>query len=98
MKHFVSTVMFTVLAAIGTAHAADEAPKTNSKMATCNKESSGKTGDERKAFMSSCLSAKPAAAAKPESKMTSCNKASAGKTGDERKAFMSTCLSAKPAA
>ena len=29
-----------------------------SKMATCNKEATGKKGDERKAFMKECLSAK----------------------------------------
>jgi hypothetical protein len=29
-----------------------------SKMATCNKEATGKKGDERKAFMSECLKAK----------------------------------------
>jgi len=29
-----------------------------SKMATCNKEASGKKGDERKKFMSECLKAK----------------------------------------
>ena len=33
------------------------------KMATCNKDAGEKKGDERKAFMKSCLSAKPAAAA-----------------------------------
>ena len=31
------------------------------KMATCNKEATGKKGDERKAFMKECLSNKPAA-------------------------------------
>jgi hypothetical protein len=59
-------------------------------MAVCNKEAEGKKGDERKAFMKSCLSAK-----KPEtqqSKMKTCNAEAAGKKGDERKAFMSECL------
>ena len=32
-----------------------------SKMATCNKDAGDKKGDERKAFMKECLSAKPAA-------------------------------------
>ena len=93
----VVTLAFAAMSA-QSVFAADPPAKTNNKMAACNKDSAGKTGDEKKAFMSSCLSAKPAAAAKPESKMTTCNKASAGKTGDEKKAFMSTCLSAKPAA
>lgn len=75
--------------------AADAPAKGNSKMAECNKQSAGKTGDEKKAFMSSCMSAKPAPA--KGSKMSECNKQSAGKTGDERKAFMSACMSGKPA-
>ena len=65
-----------------------------SKMTTCNKDATGKKGDERKTFMKSCLSA-----AKPmtqQDKMKSCNADTKAKTlkGDERKAFMKTCLSA----
>ncbi|NRR28967.1 phosphate starvation-inducible protein PsiF [Oxalobacteraceae bacterium] len=75
------------------------APKgaQQSKMVTCNADAAGKKGDERKAFMKECLSAKPAAAAAPvtqQSKMKTCNADAAGKKGDERKAFMKTCLSA----
>lgn len=68
------------------------------KMATCNKDATGKKGDERKAFMKSCLSAKPAetaAAPTQQEKMKTCNVDATGKKGDERKAFMKTCLSAK---
>ena len=72
------------------------------KMATCNKDATGKKGDERKAFMKECLSSKPAApAAAPaagnsqQNKMATCNKEATGKKGDERKAFMSECLKAK---
>ena len=60
-------------------------------------------GDERKAFMKTCLSAKPGKAAKAEAgagatqqnKMKMCNKEAGAKKlkGDERKTFMSTCLS-----
>jgi hypothetical protein len=52
-------------------------------------------GDERKAFMSKCLSAKPAMTSQQE-KMKTCNADAAAKAlkGDERKAFMSKCLSA----
>ncbi|WP_079417094.1 PsiF family protein [Thiomonas intermedia] len=41
-----------------------------SRMAQCNKEATGKTGDARKTFMKECLAAKPAAteAAKPAAK------------------------------
>jgi hypothetical protein len=46
-------------------------------MSTCNAQAGDKKGDERKAFMKTCLSRKPAAPAKPESKMAMCNKKTA---------------------
>jgi hypothetical protein len=60
------------------------------RMTECNKKASGMKGDERKAFMSSCLKDKP------QDRMTKCNKdASAkGMKGDDRKKFMSECLKA----
>ena len=75
------------------AFAADPAPAKNSqqsKMTTCNKEAEGKKGDERKAFMKECLSAKKAT---QQEKMKTCNVDAKGKKGDERKAFMKECLS-----
>jgi hypothetical protein len=77
----------------GSAHAAEPTAQQN-KMATCNKEAGDMKGDERKAFMKKCLSAKPAATTQQE-KMKLCNAEAKGKTGDERKKFMSECLSAK---
>jgi len=73
------------------------------KMASCNKDAGEKAlkGDERKAFMKDCLSAKPAAAADAQTtqqgKMATCNKEAADKAlkGPDRKAFMKTCLSNK---
>ena len=68
------------------------------KMVTCNKDATGKKGDERKAFMKECLSNKPAVAAPPptqQQKMVTCNKDATGKKGDDRKAFMKQCLSNK---
>jgi hypothetical protein len=67
------------------------------KMVTCNKDATGKKGDERKAFMKECLSNKAVAAPPPtqQQKMVSCNKDATGKKGDERKAFMKQCLSNK---
>ena len=62
-------------------------------MASCNKEAGDKKGDERKAFMKECLSAKKTTT--QQSKMTSCNKEAGDKKGAERKAFMKECLSAK---
>ena len=72
------------------------------KMKTCNDAATAKglgegKGDERKAFMQECLSAKPAKSGKTaqQEKMTVCNKEAGDKKlkGDERKKFMSTCLS-----
>ncbi len=69
------------------------------KMTTCNADASAKSlkGDDRKAFMSTCLKATPAAPATQQDKMKTCN-ASAGTQalkGDARKAFMSDCLKKK---
>ncbi|KMM79486.1 PsiF family protein [Pseudomonas deceptionensis] len=70
------------------------------KMTTCNADASAKAlkGDERKAFMSNCLKAKPATAATTQQdKMKTCN-ATAGTQalkGDARKTFMSDCLKKK---
>lgn len=77
------------------------APAQQNKMKTCNEEATAKglgegKGDERKAFMKECLSAKPVkAGGTQQSKMKSCNKEAGEKNlkGDERKKFMSTCLS-----
>jgi hypothetical protein len=75
------------------------------KMKACNSEADAKglsgegKGEERKAFMKECLSAKApakaAAAKNQQEKMKSCNKEAKAKNlkGDERKSFMSTCLS-----
>lgn len=63
------------------------------KMATCNKEAGDKAlkGDERKKFMSECLSK---AKMTQQEKMKACNKDAKEKAlkGDERKQFMSECL------
>ena len=81
------------------------APAQHNKMKTCNAEANAKglgegKGDERKAFMKTCLSTKPekavkAAAEGQQNKMKICNKEAGAKKlkGDERKTFMSTCLS-----
>jgi psiF repeat len=77
------------------------APAQQNKMKTCSAEATAKglgegKGDERKAFMKECLSAKPVKAGETQqNKMKSCNKEAGEKNlkGDERKKFMSTCLS-----
>lgn len=67
------------------------------RMKECNTQANDKglKGDERKAFMKQCLSAKKDARAAQQEKMKTCN-AEANKQalkGDERKAFMKECLS-----
>lgn len=64
--------------------------KQQTKMGECNASAADKKGDERKAFMKTCLSNK-----KPtqQMKMKTCNADAKGKAGDERKAFMKECLS-----
>ena len=68
------------------------------KMKTCNADATAKAlkGDERKAYMSTCLKAGSDAKkmTPQQEKMKSCNADATSKAlkGDERKAFMSTCL------
>lgn len=78
------------------ADAAASAPmmgKQQTKMAECNKDATGRKGDDRKAFMKTCLSNKKMA---QQEKMKSCNADPKAKTmkGDARKGFMKECLSA----
>ncbi len=83
------------------AHAADAPAKAptaqQQKMTTCNAEAKTKAlkGDERKAFMKECLSAKTAAPATQQDKMKTCNVDAKTKNlaGDARKTFMKECLS-----
>jgi hypothetical protein len=94
MKHLMTALALSCFAFATASHAADAATKPmtaqQTKMATCNKEAAGKKGDERKAFMKQCLSAKKVS---QQSKMKTCNVDAKGKKGDERKAFMKECLS-----
>ena len=70
------------------------------RMTDCNAKASDKKGDDRKGFMSSCLSGKETAStATPKQqaqreKMASCNKEASAKNvkGKERQTFMSGCL------
>jgi hypothetical protein len=95
MKKLITLVALGLTMAMGAAHAADAAAPTaqQSKMKTCNMEAKDMKGDERKAKMKECLSAKPAAApATQQSKMKTCNVEAKGMKGDERKKHMSECL------
>ncbi|MBD8871786.1 PsiF family protein [Rhodanobacter sp. DHB23] len=75
------------------------------RMSDCNKQATGKTGADRKTFMSSCLkgestAAAPAAKTTQQEKMKSCSADAKTKAlkGADRKTFMSTCLKGDTAA
>jgi len=65
MKKMLSLLAVGIGLSFGVAHAQEKAktPQQN-KMAMCNKDATGKSGDERKAFMKTCLSAKSDKASK----------------------------------
>jgi conjugal transfer/entry exclusion protein len=102
LKHvLIAACLALPLAAV----AADEKAATQTKeltpqqqkMASCNREAGDKklAGEERKKFMSTCLSAGGGKKVTQQDKMTSCNKEAGEKklAGEERKKFMSSCLS-----
>jgi hypothetical protein len=71
------------------ASAAKAPTAQQSLMGTCNKEAAGKKGDERKAFMKTCLAD---GKKQQQERMKSCNVEAKAMKGDERKKFMSECL------
>ena len=78
------------------AFAADTAPATDKpmnpqqeRMKTCNAKAGDKKGDDRKAFMKTCLSDEKKTY---DNKMSQCNTQSKGMKGDEHKKFMSDCM------
>ncbi|HZP36425.1 MAG TPA: PsiF family protein [Methylomirabilota bacterium] len=103
MKRLVAVTMAVAFAfgAFSIASAADEKkPAANSqqeRMKACNTQAGDKKGDERKAFMSSCLKGGAAMPMNQQAKMKKCNADASAKSlkGDERKSFMSECLKAE---
>lgn len=69
------------------------------RMKECNTQAKGKTGEERKSFMKSCLSGKAGKTYAPmtaqQMKMKECNAQAKGMKGEEHKKFMSSCLKKK---
>ncbi|NGZ04166.1 MAG: phosphate starvation-inducible protein PsiF [Nitrospira sp. WS238] len=97
------TLGLFVLSLGGTPYALG-APAQQNKMKVCNDQANTKglgegKGEERRAFMKECLSAKSEKGGggkeSQQNKMKTCNKEAAAKelTGDARKKFMSNCLS-----
>lgn len=99
VKH--GLLMLAALAALSATPVLAETAQQN-RMKECNAQASGKSSDERKAFMSSCLKGdSPAVAVSgkeltpQQQRMRDCNAEAKGKTGDARKKFMSSCLKGK---
>jgi psiF repeat. len=95
-KQLLIAACLSVSLLLSGAAAAQDKPLTaqQQRMADCNKQAAAKNlaGDERKQFMSACLSGPKMT---QQEKMTACNKQAGEKNlkGDERKKFMSQCLS-----
>ena len=92
MKKLLPLLALGLSLSFGAVHAADAPTAQQSKMGTCNKDATDKKGDERKAFMKECLSAKADGKTTQQTKMKTCNVDAKGMKGDERKKFMSECL------
>jgi len=91
MKKVLALALVGVFAAIATpAFAAENAQQE--RMKVCNARAGDKKGEERKKFMSECLSAEKKAA---DNKMAECNTKSKGMKSDERNKFMSECMKKK---
>ena len=90
MKKLLSLLAIGIALSSGVALAQEKArtPQHN-KMAMCNKEATGKTGDERKGFMKTCLGAGKDL---QQSRMKACNAEASSKRGNDRKVFMGECL------
>jgi len=90
MKTLLAIALAGAVALVATPSLAAENPQQE-RMKTCNAKAGEKKGDERKKFMSDCLSAEKKTY---DNKMSSCNTKSKGMKSDERKKFMSDCMRA----
>jgi psiF repeat-containing protein len=85
------------LLACGSVYAADTKTDTKTdakmsqqdKMKMCNEQAADKKGDDRKAFMKTCLSAKPE---KAKSKMAMCNEKTKGMSKADADKTRSECM------
>jgi psiF repeat-containing protein len=85
------------LLACGSVYAADTKTDTKTdakmsqqdKMKMCNEQAGDKKGDDRKAFMKTCLSAKPE---KAKSKMAMCNEKNKGMSKADADKTRSECM------
>jgi acyl-coenzyme A synthetase/AMP-(fatty) acid ligase len=89
MKRLLALAIIGAFAAVATPAFAENAQQE--RMKTCNAKAADKKGEDRKKFMSDCLSAEKKTY---DNKMGACNTKSKGIKGDERKKFMSDCMKA----
>lgn len=75
------------LATFGAAQAADT---PEARQTQCNKEAGAKKGDEREAFMKTCLGAKKETPI--QAKMKKCSAEAKDRTGEDRAKFLGNCL------
>jgi Skp family chaperone for outer membrane proteins len=90
-KLFALTLLSLFASGVAYAAANDPVNPQQDKMKACNTKAGDMKGDDRKAFMKTCLSAKPE---KKESKMAMCNKKTAGMNKDDRAKAQSDCMKA----
>lgn len=88
MKALSAIVLASAVAFAASPSSAADNPQQE-RMKTCNAKAGEKKGDERKKFMSECLSAEKKT---HDSKMSECNTKSKGMKADERNKFMSECM------
>jgi len=86
MKNALTLAALGLTLAIGAAQAAGN--KQRALTTKCNKKAADMKGDERQAFIETCLNAKPP----QQKKLAACNAEAKDKTGEARKKFMSECL------
>ena len=91
MKKLLSLLALGLVMSVGVAQAATE---QQNKMKTCNAEAKGKKGDERKAFMKECLSAKADAPAAAPAPSAACEKSAADKklAGAAKASHIKKCM------
>jgi len=87
MNRLLSVLLAGAFVAVATPSFAENAQQE--RMKTCNAQAGDKKGDERKAFMSNCLSAEKK---KYDSKMAECNAKTKGMKKDEANKARSECM------
>jgi hypothetical protein len=94
MNKLLTAIAAAALLCAAPAFAADtKAPNPQQeRMKACNEQAGDKKGDERKAFMKSCLSNAPAKSMTQGEKMSMCNKKTAGLKGEDRNKALSECM------